>query len=146
MYARAWPWQLKPSAADRRIQEDEGISDKLMMITADTIYKDSVCKRDVELLNIRALAYWLGTIDAKRGKPEIYEKVVHFKRSFAETAWQVYRSDLMRPQDDVLLITLLNFGFVSLTKIDVSLVHKLHRAVRKNDTSSCDVLLPVQQC
>jgi hypothetical protein len=47
------------------------------------------------------------------------------------------------PQDDVLLITLLNFGFVSLTKIDVSLVHKLSRAVRKNDTSNRDVLLPV---
>lgn len=47
------------------------------------------------------------------------------------------------PQDDVLLITLLNFGFVSPTKIAVSLAYKLGRAVRKNDTSNRDVLLPV---
>jgi hypothetical protein len=89
---------LAIEAQRRRVREDEGISDKLVMITADTIYKDSVRKRDVDFLNIRALPYWLGTIDAKRVKPEIYEKVVRFKRSFAETAWQVYRSDLMPPE------------------------------------------------
>lgn len=82
----------------RRIREDEGISDKLVMIKTDTIYKDTLRKREVDFLNIRALPYWLGTIDAKRVRPEIYEKVVRFKRSFAETVWQVYRSDLMPPE------------------------------------------------
>lgn len=82
----------------RRIREDEAISDKLVTINADTVYKDSIRRRDVDFLNIRALPYWLGTIDAKRVKPEIYENVVRFKRSFAETAWQVYRSDLMPPE------------------------------------------------
>lgn len=82
----------------RRIRDDEGISDKLVMITVDTAYKDSLRKRDVDFLNIRALPYWLGTIDAKRVKPELYEKIVRFKRSFAETAWKVYRSDLMPPE------------------------------------------------
>jgi len=89
---------LKLDAQRRRIQEDDAISDKLVVITTDTIYKDTVRKRDVAFLNIRALPYWLGTIDAKRVKSEIYEKVARFKRSFAETAWQVYRSDLMPPE------------------------------------------------
>jgi hypothetical protein len=89
---------LELDSQRRRIQSDEAISDKLVVIKADTTYKDSVRKIDVAFLNIRALPYWLGTIDAKRVKPEIYEKVVHFKRSFAETAWQVYRSDLMPPE------------------------------------------------
>jgi len=44
------------------------------------------------------LPYWLGTIDAKRVNPAIYETVVRFKQSFAETAWQIYRSDLMPPE------------------------------------------------
>src|SRR5512138_1176618 len=89
---------LAVEAQRRRIREDEAISDKLVMLKIDTIYKDSVRKRDVDLFDIRALPYWLGTIDAKRVKPEIYETVVRFKRSFAETAWQVYRSDLMPPE------------------------------------------------
>ena len=79
----------------QRIQNDEAISDKLVVIKADTVYKDSVRKRDVVFLNLRALPYWLGTIDAKRVKDEVREKVIRFKRSFAEAAWQVYRSDLM---------------------------------------------------
>jgi len=79
----------------QRILNDEAISDKLVVIKADTVYRDSIRKRDVAFLNIRALPYWLGTIDAKRVKPEIQATVVRFKRSFAETAWQIYRSDLM---------------------------------------------------
>lgn len=82
----------------QRIHNDEAISDRLAVIKADTVYKDSIRKRDVAFLNIRALPYWLGTIDAKRVKPEIYEVVVRFKRSFAETVWQLYRSDLMPPE------------------------------------------------
>ncbi|MFZ1043640.1 MAG: phage antirepressor N-terminal domain-containing protein [Anaerolineales bacterium] len=86
---------LEPNSQRRRILNDDAISDKLAIIQADTVYKDSVRKRDVAFLNIRALPYWLGTVDAKRIRPEIQEKVMRFKRSFAETAWQVYRSDLM---------------------------------------------------
>lgn len=89
---------LELDSQRRRIQNDEAISDKLLVIKADTAYKDSVRKIDVAFLNIRALPYWLGTIDVKRVKPEIYEKIVRFKRSFAETAWQVYRSDLLPPE------------------------------------------------
>lgn len=86
---------LELDSQRRRIQDDEAISDKLVVIKADTVYRDSLRKRDVAFLNIRALPYWLGTIDAKRVKPEIHDTVVRFKRSFAETAWQIYRSDLM---------------------------------------------------
>lgn len=89
---------LSPTSQRRRIQEDEGISQYLVNIMADTTYKGGYRRQEVTFLNIHALPYWLGTIDAKRVKPEIYEKVVRFKRSFAETAWKVYRSDLMPPE------------------------------------------------
>jgi antirepressor protein len=89
---------LAPAAQRRRIQEDEGIAHYLVNIMADTLYQGGLRRKEVTFLNIRALPYWLGTIDAKRVKPEIYEKVVRFKRSFAETAWKVYRSDLMPPE------------------------------------------------
>jgi hypothetical protein len=89
---------LLPAAQRRRIQEDEGISHYLVNILADTPYQGGVRRQEVGFLNIRGLPYWLGTIDAKRVRPEIYETVVRFKRSFAETAWQVYRSDLMPPE------------------------------------------------
>lgn len=82
----------------QRINNDEAISDKLVVMKADTVYQNTIRRRDVAFLNIRALPYWLGTIDAKRVKSEIHETVVRFKRSFAETAWQVYRSDLMPPE------------------------------------------------
>ena len=89
---------LDPKSQRRRIQDDEAISEKLIVIKADTAYKDSIRQKDVAFLNIHALPYWLGTIDAKRVRSELYETVVRFKRSFAETAWQVYRSDLMTPE------------------------------------------------
>lgn len=86
---------LAPAAQRRRIQEDEGIAHYLVNMMADTPYQGGYRRKEVTFLNIRALPYWLGTIDAKRVKAEIHEKVVRFKRSFAETAWKVYRSDLM---------------------------------------------------
>ncbi len=89
---------LAHASQRRRVQEDEGISHYLVNMMADTPYQGGYRRKEVTFLNIRALPYWLGTIDAKRVKLEIYEKVVRFKRSFAETAWQVYRSDLMPPE------------------------------------------------
>ena len=89
---------LAQASQRRRVQEDEGISHYLVNIMTDTPYQGGYRRKEVTFLNIRALPYWLGTIDAKRVKPEIYEKVVRFKRSFAETAWKVYRSDLMPPE------------------------------------------------
>jgi hypothetical protein len=82
----------------RRIQEDEAIADKLVNIPFETPYQDSVRVQEVACLNLRAIPYWLGTIDAKRVKDEIRPQVILFKRDFAETAWFVYRSDILPPE------------------------------------------------
>ena len=55
---------LEYSSQLRRVKEDEAISDKLVVMSVDTPYKDSSRKRDVSFLNLRALPYWLGTVDA----------------------------------------------------------------------------------
>jgi hypothetical protein len=82
----------------RRIQDDEAIADKLVNISIDTPYQNTIRKREVAFLNLRAVPYWLGTIDAKRVKEEIRPQVILFKRDFAETAWFVYRSDILPPE------------------------------------------------
>ncbi len=79
----------------RRIQNDEAISDRLVGIQMDTPYKDTFRKRNVSCLNLRALPYWLGTIDVKRVNSEHQRKVILYKREFAEAAWAVFRSDMM---------------------------------------------------
>ena len=86
---------IDPASQRRRIQNDEAIADKLVNIAVETPYQDSLRKREVAFLNLRALPYWLGTIDAKRVKEEIKPKVILFKRDFAETAWFVYRADIL---------------------------------------------------
>lgn len=82
----------------RRIQDDEAISHRLMNIPMETPYQDSTRIQDVSCLNLRALPYWLGTIDARRVKEEYRKKVILFKREFAEAAWAVFRSDMV-PSD-----------------------------------------------
>ena len=79
----------------RRVKEDEAISDKLALISADTPYQDGFRKQEVTCLELRALPYWLGTIDARRVKPELYARILLYKREFAEAAWFVFRSDLL---------------------------------------------------
>lgn len=82
----------------RRIQEDEAITDKLVNLPMETPYQDSTRIQDVACLNLRALPYWMGTIDARRVKDEVRPKVILFKRDFAETAWFVYRSEILPPE------------------------------------------------
>ena len=86
---------IDPRSQRRRIQDDEAISDRMVNIPMETPYQDTTRVRDVSCLNLRALPYWLGTIDAKRVKDEHRNKVILFKREFAEAAWFVFRSDIM---------------------------------------------------
>jgi hypothetical protein len=46
-------------------------------------------------MNIEGLTYWLATIDEKRVKPEIQERVRRFQRDFVDTVWMLYRSDIV---------------------------------------------------
>lgn len=82
----------------RRIQDDEAIADKLVNLPMETPYQDSLRVQDVACLNLRALPYWLGTIDAKRVKEEVRPRIILFKRDFAESAWFVYRSEILPPE------------------------------------------------
>lgn len=82
----------------RRIQDDEAISDKLAMIAVETPYQDTTRTREAAFLNLRALPYWLGTIDASRVKDDVRPRIILFKRDFAETAWFVYRSEILPPE------------------------------------------------
>jgi len=89
---------IDPRSQRRRIQEDEAIAHRLVNIPVETPYQDTTRVQDVSCLNLRALPYWLGTIDAKRVREEHRKKVILFKREFAEAAWFVFRSDIV-PRD-----------------------------------------------
>jgi hypothetical protein len=82
----------------RRIQDDEAIADKLVLIAVETPYQETTRTREAAFLNLRALPYWLGTIDASRVKDEVRPRIILFKRDFAETAWFVYRADILPPE------------------------------------------------
>lgn len=82
----------------QRIKRDEALTDFLVEIPLEMPYGETTRKRPVYCLNITRLPYWLGTIDASRVKDEVREKVIAFKRDFAEAAWQVFRTDFM-PED-----------------------------------------------
>lgn len=79
----------------QRIQRDEAIQDRLVNIPMETAYQNTTRVREVACLNLRALPYWLGTIDALRVKDEHRKKVILFKREFAEAAWFVFRSEII---------------------------------------------------
>lgn len=79
----------------QRIQRDEAIQDRLLNIPLETPYQNTIRIRDVACLNLRALPYWLGTIDASRIKEEHRKKVILFKREFAEAAWFVFRAEII---------------------------------------------------
>lgn len=82
----------------QRILQDEAIADRLVNLPLETPYRDTTHVQEVACLNLRALPYWLGTIDVKRVKEEHRKKVILFKREFAEAAWAVFRSDMVSPK------------------------------------------------
>jgi len=88
---------IDPRSQRRRIQEDEAIAHRLVNIPMETPYRDTTRVQEVSCLNLRALPYWLGTIDANRVKEAYRKKVILFKREFAEAAWAVFRSDMVPP-------------------------------------------------
>jgi hypothetical protein len=90
-----------------RILRDEAISDRLANLPLETPYQNTTRVQEVSCLNLRALPYWLGTIDASRVREAHRKKVILFKREFAEAAWAVFRSEIVPPdmlaEMDVLL-------------------------------------------
>src|SRR3990167_3791750 len=64
------------SSQRQRILRDEAISDRLVNIPLETPYQDTTRVQEVSCLNLRALPYWLGTIDAARVREEHRKKVI----------------------------------------------------------------------
>ena len=64
----------------QRIQTTYPISYKLAYIEVNTLYQEGTRKRAVVHLNIEGLTYWVATIDEKRVKPEIQDRVRKFQR------------------------------------------------------------------
>lgn len=89
---------IDPRSQRSRIQRDEAIADKLVNIRMETPYQDTTRIREVSCLSLRALPYWLGTIQVDRISPEHQKKVILFKREFAEAAWFVFRSEMVPPE------------------------------------------------
>lgn len=89
---------IDPDSQRQRIQRDEAIADRLVKLGLETPYQDTTRVQEVACLNLRALPYWLGTIDAGRVKAEHQPKVILFKREFAEAAWFVFRADMVPPE------------------------------------------------
>lgn len=87
----------------RRIRETYAISHKLTYIEIDTQYQNTIRRQAVAHLNIEGLTYWLATIDEKRVKPAVRERVRTFQRDFVDTVWMLYRSDMV---SDVILAEL----------------------------------------
>jgi hypothetical protein len=79
----------------KRIQRDEAIADRLVNIPLETPYRATTRVQEVACLNLRALPYWLGTIDTGRINAEHKAIVILYKREFAEAAWYVFRSDMV---------------------------------------------------
>ncbi len=85
-----------PNAQRQRILSDEAISNGLIILGVSSIGIDS--KNHIiptDCLWLERLPYWLGTIDSSRVKPEIHDRLILFKKEFAEAAWAVFRSDLV---------------------------------------------------
>ncbi len=78
----------------RRIIEDIGMSRYLVIIVADTVYKDGVRQQETLFLNSKALTYWLGSIDHRRLKPEVKDRVAEFKMNFVDEVDAFFRSDI----------------------------------------------------
>ena len=88
---------IDAGAQRRRIQRDEAIADALVILTP----KDGLewgGARQVSCLWLKRLPYWLGTIDSARIKSEHRQKIVQFKREFADVAWAAFRSAIL-PED-----------------------------------------------
>jgi hypothetical protein len=87
----------------RRVRDSVSLSRKLATIDVDTPYQDGIRRRGVVHFNIEGLAAWLYTVETKRVKSEIRERMERFQIDFVDTVWALYRSDLV---SDVILAEL----------------------------------------
>ena len=91
--------ELDFSSQLRRIKDDEGLEDILYTVRAPVVQKNGAAQeREITCISLQRLPYWLGSVDTKRVKPELKEKVIRFKRQLADVAWAAFRSQIL-PED-----------------------------------------------
>jgi hypothetical protein len=88
---------LDPSGQLQRIKRDE-VLDEASALLSPKGTEGWGGSRQLSCLQLRRLPYWLGTVDTDRVKPEHRDKVIAFKREFAEVAWAAFRSAIF-PED-----------------------------------------------
>jgi len=85
----------------QRITRDEALNDAIRIVRFEQYPhgSDEVRPRDVNALRLDRLPYWLGTIDTGRiQNPDVRNKIITFKREFADVAWAAFRTQIL-PQD-----------------------------------------------
>ena len=83
----------------KRVKRDEALADDLFIINAPVLREDGKAQnRDVVCISLKRLHYWFGSIDTSRVKPELKDKVIHFKRELGDVAWDAFRTRVL-PED-----------------------------------------------
>ena len=88
---------ISADAQRRRIQRDPALEDALVNLTPKKGLEWGGA-RQISCLWLKRLPYWLGTINTGRVKREHQDKIVQFKREFADVAWAAFRSAIL-PED-----------------------------------------------
>lgn len=88
---------LDYSGQYRRVNRHPAIVERLENLTVDRPYQETVRSMEVVCMQLRALPYWLGNIDANRVKKEKRDKVILFQREFVDVAWAAFRSEILPP-------------------------------------------------
>lgn len=91
---------IDTDAQVQRIRRDAAIDDSLVKLPVEVPHGEGAVRRqEMNCLWLKRLPYWLGTIDASRIRDDdVQERVIAFKRDFADVAWAAYRSRIL-PED-----------------------------------------------
>jgi len=83
----------------QHIKRDEVLAEHLFTVVASTLRADGKAQdREVACISLKRMHLWFGTINASRVRPELREKIVHFKRELGDVAWAAFRTRVL-PED-----------------------------------------------
>ncbi|MGC4098992.1 MAG: phage antirepressor N-terminal domain-containing protein [Nitrospira sp.] len=83
----------------QHIKRDEVLAEHLFIVVASTLRTDGKAQdREVACISLKRMHLWFGTINTSRVRPELREKIVHFKRELGDVAWAAFRTRVL-PED-----------------------------------------------
>ncbi|MCP4358987.1 MAG: hypothetical protein GY796_13285 [Chloroflexi bacterium] len=91
--------EIDHRAQNRRIRRDEVLNDALVSLKLEIDLGEGRTRTGpVNCLWLHRLPYWLGSIDTARiSDQDKREKIVQFKREFADIAWAAFRTEILPP-------------------------------------------------